>query len=208
MVIEDALFGMHHEEHTGEVEEELGAVTLAEIKASPEGFLQATLAGQPNLIGYALVSSLRGEEYIADLGWHVILHQTESEALAAVGQQTRTTLILAVIVAIIAVLVGVGMGQLMANPIARLRDTVAQFTSGNLDARVDIQSEDEIGTLATSFNQMAEQVGGLLQTVQTRSVELEERTKELEASQRVTFAASEHATPNELLDLVVNLIRD
>jgi len=35
-----------------------------------------------------------------------------------------------------------------------------------------------------------------------------ERTRELEASQRVTFAASEHTSPDELLGLVVNLIRD
>jgi transcriptional regulator with GAF, ATPase, and Fis domain len=37
---------------------------------------------------------------------------------------------------------------------------------------------------------------------------LEERTRELEASQRVTFAASERVSPDELLSLVVNLIRD
>jgi PAS domain S-box-containing protein len=37
---------------------------------------------------------------------------------------------------------------------------------------------------------------------------LAERTRELEASQRVTYAASERVSPDELLDLVVNLIRD
>jgi signal transduction histidine kinase/putative methionine-R-sulfoxide reductase with GAF domain len=37
---------------------------------------------------------------------------------------------------------------------------------------------------------------------------LAERTRELEASQRVTLAASERVSPDELLDLVVNLIRD
>ncbi|MBN1179426.1 MAG: GAF domain-containing protein, partial [Anaerolineae bacterium] len=40
------------------------------------------------------------------------------------------------------------------------------------------------------------------------AVELVERTRELEASQRVTLAATERVTPDELLDLVVNLIRD
>jgi PAS domain S-box-containing protein len=37
---------------------------------------------------------------------------------------------------------------------------------------------------------------------------LAERTHELEASQRVTFAASERVSPDDLLNLVVNLIRD
>ena len=38
--------------------------------------------------------------------------------------------------------------------------------------------------------------------------ELEERIRELEASQRVTVAASQCVSPDELLGLVVNLIRD
>jgi len=37
---------------------------------------------------------------------------------------------------------------------------------------------------------------------------LAERTRELEASQRVTFAASERVSPDDLLKMVVNLIRD
>jgi PAS domain S-box-containing protein len=44
--------------------------------------------------------------------------------------------------------------------------------------------------------------------IQKRGRELEARTRELEASQRVTFAASERTSPDELLNLVVNLIRD
>ena len=48
----------------------------------------------------------------------------------------------------------------------------------------------------------------LLEETQHRRFELEERSQELEASQRVTFAANETDDPDELLDLVVNLIRD
>ncbi|MEJ5311892.1 MAG: GAF domain-containing protein [Anaerolineae bacterium] len=48
----------------------------------------------------------------------------------------------------------------------------------------------------------------LFEQVRTREYELEARSQELEASQRVTFAAAETADPDVLLDLVVNLIRD
>jgi PAS domain S-box-containing protein len=37
---------------------------------------------------------------------------------------------------------------------------------------------------------------------------LQERTREMEASQKVTFAASERTTPEDFLDLLVNLIKD
>jgi PAS domain S-box-containing protein len=44
--------------------------------------------------------------------------------------------------------------------------------------------------------------------LQERSDELAERTHEMEASLRVTSAASERVSPDELLKLVVNLVRD
>jgi len=39
-------------------------------------------------------------------------------------------------------------------------------------------------------------------------IALQERTREMEASQKVTFAASERTTPEDFLDLLVNLIKD
>ena len=48
----------------------------------------------------------------------------------------------------------------------------------------------------------------LFDETQQRERMLAERTRDLEASQRITFAATESANPEELLELVVNLIRD
>lgn len=43
----------------------------------------------------------------------------------------------------------------IVNPIIRFRDTAKVFGKGNLDARIDINSKDELGDLAQAFNQMA-----------------------------------------------------
>jgi signal transduction histidine kinase/HAMP domain-containing protein len=48
----------------------------------------------------------------------------------------------------------------------------------------------------------------LYMETERRGLELEERSSELQASQRVTFAATETDDPAELLNLVVNLVRD
>jgi PAS domain S-box-containing protein len=61
------------------------------------------------------------------------------------------------------------------------------------------------------FEQAQRMTARLRETVavlQERSDELAERTHEMEASLRVTSAASERVSPDELLKLVVNLIRD
>ncbi len=48
----------------------------------------------------------------------------------------------------------------------------------------------------------------LFQETERRGLEIEARRRDLEASQRVTFAAAESQSAEELLNLVVNLIRD
>jgi signal transduction histidine kinase len=74
-------------------------------------------------------------------------------------------------------------------------------------AEVDEQATDLVTTVAERLSAHIENLR-LLEETRNRRYELEERSRELEASQRVTFAASETGNPDELLDLVVNLIRD
>jgi class 3 adenylate cyclase len=49
---------------------------------------------------------------------------------------------------------GVVVTQMIAQPIAKLVDASHEVGAGNLDVQVDIQTQDEIGTLAQGFNQM------------------------------------------------------
>ncbi len=204
----EGMFGALHEGHEDEIHGGIDPAALAQMAATPEGYVETILNGQPALIGYAQVSSPTGEQFISDLGWKVIVHQDQDEALAVVADQTRNTGLLTLGIAGIVVVVAIAMGQMLSSPIARLTSVVTRFTEGDLSARIDIDSRDETGVLAVSFNHMAEQLGKLLTDIQVRTAELEERTRELEASQGVTFAASERTSPEELLGLVVDLVRD
>jgi putative methionine-R-sulfoxide reductase with GAF domain len=176
--------------------ETLDASGLAHLSAAPHGYVEAIYDESPRLIGYAAIYSPQDERYISDLDWRVIVHQDRGEALAPVTAQTRSIGLLALLTAGIAVAVAVGLGQMLANPIAQLSGVVTRFTTGDLSARVDITARDETGLLAASFNQMADQVSSLLTGLQAR-------TRAMETSAQVSRSLSTILDPEQLVAAVV-----
>ncbi len=146
--------------------------------AATSPYFTTALDARSNKPNAAAVTKLKTQP------WFVVFVQPEAVFLAPIEAQIRDTLLLALIITGVVIVAAVTMAQLLAKPLIYLSSTVTQFTTGNLKARSSIQSKDEIGILASSFNHMAQQVGKLLQG-------LEERTNELEVSQHVTVAVSE-----------------
>jgi class 3 adenylate cyclase/HAMP domain-containing protein/putative methionine-R-sulfoxide reductase with GAF domain len=56
----------------------------------------------------------------------------------------------------------------IVGPIQRLTSVAAEVGSGRLAARAQVESEDEIGTLARTFNQMSDQLGQTLDDLEER----------------------------------------
>lgn len=69
----------------------------------------------------------------------------------------------------------------ITRPIAKLRDGVEIITKGNLSHRVNIDSKDEIGELAKSFNKMAAKLEKSRKDIQ---LEVKKRTEELEETNK------------------------
>lgn len=193
------------------VYDETDANVLSEIRNNTQGFTQMPLRGSEKFIAYAPVTTVEKRDFIEDLNWQVLIYQEEAEALAVLRQIFRNTGLLATGIAALVIAVGVIMGQQVADPIRRLSTAMTRFTEGELDTRVKVMRKDETGILAQRFNEMADQVSNLLERLENRRRELEERTSQLDANQRaisVIFEASKQSSPEELLGLVVNMIRD
>ncbi len=67
-------------------------------------------------------------------------------------------LIISVIAVIGAMALGYVIAKNIAHPVMKLRDAAIDIGEGNLDARINIKSKDEIGELADTFNKMAEEL--------------------------------------------------
>jgi GAF domain-containing protein/HAMP domain-containing protein len=118
---------------------------------------------------------------------------------------------------IVAVIVSLGLGQLIATPVIRLTETAEQILAGNLAAQADITTRDETGTLAQAFNAMTSQLrnslAGLEQTVEERTAELsvanqnnERRAKQFQSISHVARTISSTRDFDSLLTQITTII--
>lgn len=102
---------------------------------------------------------------------------TRQESINRLRASIQTELIALTATFAGALLVSLALGRLISSPVKSLTITANQIASGDLTARTNVTTEDETGTLAQSFNVMAdrlrETLQGLEERVASRTVELE-----------------------------------
>jgi GAF domain-containing protein/HAMP domain-containing protein len=169
------------------------------------GYVEALYGGVPRLVSQAPVVAITGEPVIADLGWAVVAHQNKEEALAPVEAQTQTSLLLALAIVSLAAAVAVAMAQLLAGPITRLTAVAGQVAGGELTVQAEIESKDEIGQLATTFNMMT---GQLRETIDTLEQRVADRTQRLEIVANLGERLSAILDVEQLLLEIVNQVKE
>jgi HAMP domain-containing protein len=90
-------------------------------------------------------------------------------------------------------------------PLTSLSEFAARVSKGDWDYRVDEGREDEVGQLGSSLNLMAEELGTLYQSLESR---VEERTKHIRTASEVARAVISIPNLDELLRQAVRLIKD
>jgi len=112
---------------------------------------------------------------IPELGWTLVVKVDAAEARAPVFAFRDRLVRIALSLAAFAILVGTVLGLWFARPIHDLAEGARRVGSGELHARAEIHSEDEVGLLARTFNEM--------------TAELEQRVAQLREFERF-FAVS------------------
>jgi nitrate/nitrite-specific signal transduction histidine kinase len=163
-----------------------------------------TLAGQANVI---IPGDSQEMTAIAQLNWRVVTLQDEAEALQPVEAQTRNAIILSAVIIIGAIIAAVVIARAIAGPVVRLNATAMKVASGDLTALAKVETRDEIGTLAATFNnmviQLRELIGTLEKRVADRTAALDARTKALAISTEVSRRLSTILERDKLVKEVV-----
>lgn len=104
-------------------------------------------------------------EKLAKLNTEILLREQQRGIREATTIQY--TILLVIFISLVGALVlSYLLARSIANPILELRQAVRQYGQGKLDTTIRIDSKDEIGQLADTFNQMA---GNLRQTMVSKS---------------------------------------
>lgn len=146
---------------------------LEQLDMDGQQYLAAVYEDETSFVSLANVNTLSHKPFIDTLGWTIVIHQSEAEALAPVEELQNFNLILGIIVILSAAGVAALVARRLATPVERLTQVAIEVAGGNLQARAEEASNDEIGTLANAFNAMANQlqemVGSLEQRVSART---------------------------------------
>jgi C4-dicarboxylate-specific signal transduction histidine kinase len=90
----------------------------------------------------------------------------------------------------------------VSSPITKLLNATNRFASGDMNTRVDLKNDDEIGSLADAFNDMAQKVKQRDELLSKQAHELEdlvnERTNELDQQRAKAYQAAKMATLGEM----------
>lgn len=121
--------------------------------------VDAVVEGRESTAPFRL--DVHGKEHFAFLGplgegepaFYVASVPVETE-LATLYSLRQNIFVIAIIVALLTVPLAVVLGGIVSRPIEALKDAMTQVEEGDLDVEVSVESGDEIGELAHSFNEM------------------------------------------------------
>jgi signal transduction histidine kinase len=125
------------------------------------------------------------ERYIAEikpftdgrgLDWLIVVTIPESDFMGQVYRNAVISILLAALALVLATAFGIFTVRWVARPILNLNQAAGALAKGDWNQTVHVDRQDEVGTLAQSFNSMA---GQLKESFETLELKVEKRTEEL-----------------------------
>ncbi|MBW5480642.1 response regulator [Streptomyces bambusae] len=145
--------------------------------------------------------------------WNAMFDREEHMLHARIDAvRTRNTVLLVTIGTGLALIVSLTtlMSRRIAHNLSAVADAARNLTEGNLGRRAHVTSRDEIGTLATTFNTMAdhlqESYTAVEEKVSQRTRQLDERNASLELLEGVASAANVATTPQQAARTILGLV--
>jgi GAF domain-containing protein/HAMP domain-containing protein len=151
--------------------------------------------------------------------WIVLTGESVASNLEAIRTQTVQTVLFSLALAGLAILLAFAASQILAAPLVSLTNVAEKISAGDVSARAQITTEDEIGALSRSFNRMTDELNQTLNSLEERVAERtadleiarqqsEKRANELTAIGEISKAISSEQKLETLLPLIARLVSE
>ncbi|ASA57822.1 hypothetical protein BSQ33_19020 [Vibrio gazogenes] len=125
--------------------------------------INAALSGET---GSKVIDSYLGREVLSayaplkfeGVTWAIVAEQSHGEAFASVSAIKWAVMISILITAVIIIAIGIVLSRSITHPILKMTDIVNQLASGNVRKRTNIKRSDELGDMASSLDNFAEEL--------------------------------------------------
>ncbi|NJR21253.1 MAG: response regulator [Richelia sp. CSU_2_1] len=134
---------------------------------------------------FVQVSTIQDEKGI---DWLSVIVVPESDFMAEINANTRTTVLLCLGALGLATVLGIYTSRWITDPILKLQQASEAIATGELDRTVEINEIEELAGLARSFNQMAAQLKTSFSELEDR---VAERTLELQQAKEIADNANQ-----------------
>ncbi len=160
-----------------------------------------------NLAGATVISA---GAPIPRLGWTAFAELPAREALAPVYAGVTRTAALGALGLLGALAASYFLARRMMRPIRALGAGADRIGAGELDQRIDLRTGDELETLGTQFNRMAERLEESYATLEARIAERTEQLAQVNQAKTRFLAAASHdlRQPMHALALTVGELRE
>jgi signal transduction histidine kinase len=120
--------------------------------------------GEESLVmAYAPIDSNGAEHAVDQTDWAFQVQQSRAEAFAPIVAIGTSGVLVTVVAALAAVAVALLMSRVLTGELSRLTQVVERLGKGDLDARAETRTNDEIGKLGQAFNNMTVQLQATLE---------------------------------------------
>jgi methyl-accepting chemotaxis protein len=147
---------------------------------------------------------------IPGLNWVLMSEIDEEEAFRSAHELSATllkvSLILFVVIASVATLIGIFLANNLTKPIIKLSNIMSEVEANNdLTIRSPLSSKDEVGIMSSSFNKMLEKFEALVQQINSSSTQLAAASEEVSSvAQESTNSIMLQRTETDMIATAMN----
>lgn len=114
--------------------------------------------------------------YIPEMKWCLLAEMGVDEALAPINEILIVGILLGIFIVFVVFATATWLGRAISRPVLKLKEGIKIVENGNLDLKIGVGTNDEIGDLTGSFNKMT---GAMKKSRREVENKVQEQTKEI-----------------------------